>query len=405
MSDACSAEVRIADGLLLRRYREQGDEVAFTHLRRRHERLVFSAALRETGDRSLAEDATQGAFLLLMRKGFPDDASLAGWLFGAVRLVSMNLVREESRRRIRERRAYQEPETPDEAWVTVEPHLNDALAALKAGDREAVLLRFADERSLAEVGRFLGVGENAARMRVARALERMRVHLRRAGVGVSVVLLASLLSIRLADATPSASTPIGFAPSARAVRFARRTFWTPGTGALWSPSVVLPSAFLVLALGGAIYRKATELPALSPIDAVRLLARCEGAWKGSLEFADDRTQVRTSTATMVAVAREGDGLRLAARFPDYANLDTTTIRPLGEGRFAIDARGSHRLDGEYRLVRLQDGTPAFLGFSPTVRGEVRFRFLVTADRLTIQEEFERDGTWRFRNRYELSRTP
>ena len=53
---------------------------------------------------------------------------------------------------------------------------------LKDSDREALLLRYFERRSMAEVGSRLGLSENAARMRVERALERLRERLTRRGV-------------------------------------------------------------------------------------------------------------------------------------------------------------------------------------------------------------------------------
>ena len=390
------SEEILPDGLLLRRYREKGDEAAFAELRRRHGRLVLATCRRETGDPALAEDAAQGAFLLLIRKGFDDDASLAGWLHGAARRVSQNLVRGEVRRRRRERHAFEEIESPDEAWSATAPHIDDALAGLKAGDREAVLLRFAGEMSLAGVGATLGIGENAARMRVSRALDRMRDSLRRAGVGVSALLLASLLSTRLADAEPLSSAP----PSSRARRVARVA------GRLPSLPLALAGLGIGLAtLGGVRYAVGLRTPKpLGAREAQALFARAEGGWSGTLEYADDNTGERIRTDTTVRVDRDRGGVRLVARFADYAVADSTTIVPDGAGRYRIDAFGSHTLNGLYTLARGLDGTPTFDGFSPARGTEVRLRLVVTTDALRIQEEYVREGTYRFRNRYDLTRS-
>lgn len=383
------------DGLLLRRYREDRDEAAFAELRRRHERLVFGVCRREIGDTTLAEDATQAAFLLLIRKSFADDASLAGWLHGAARLVSKNLLREEGRRQRRERRAFVETEEPDLAWEAVEPVVDAALAHLKAADREAVLLRFAGEKSLTEVGLALGIPENAARMRVSRALERMRSHIRRAGVAVPVALLATLLSTRLADAAPS----LRKAPSTRALKAVRGGAWTLPMAALWKP-------VLGVVLGvGAIFFTANTLfppPRLGSLQTKVFFARTVGTWHGTLDFADDATGVRTKTETSVEIDRRDGGLRMVARYPGFATADTTSFLPAGEGRFTIENVGSHRLDGAYDLVLL-GGAPTFVGFSPAVRAEVRLSVRAAEGSLVVQEEVRRGGAYRLRNRFELVR--
>ena len=393
------SEERTPDGLLLRRYRG-GDEAAFAEIRRRHGRLVLATCRRETGDAALAEDAAQGTFLLLTRKAFAEDASLAGWLHHAARLVSRNLVREEGRRRRRERRAFEEATEPDRAWEAVSPHIDAALDALKPGDREAVLLRFSGEMSLAEVGAALGVEENAARMRVSRALERLRAHLRRAGVGVAAALLASLLSTRLVDAATLSSAP----PSARAVRLAKRGLPVD----FGSVPLSILVGTLALGFGAVGARTFRSNPRLDSMGTKILFSKSVGAWKGTLEYADDRTGARTKTAVAVVVDRTGGGLRLVATYPAFQNVDTTTFLPDGQGRFRVangGAGSSHRLDGLYDLLRAGDGA-AFVGFSPAVGGDVRLSVGATPDALTLQEEVRRGaGGYRFRNRFDLTRVP
>ena len=62
-------------------------------------------------------------------------------------------------------------------WEQIRPLLDAALDELSAADRDALVLRFMEQRSLAEVGAALGANEDAARKRVQRALEKMRVRL------------------------------------------------------------------------------------------------------------------------------------------------------------------------------------------------------------------------------------
>ena len=59
-------------------------------------------------------------------------------------------------------------------WERIHPMLDEALDELGRTDRDALVLRFFDQRSLAEVGHALGSNEEAARKRVARALEKLR---------------------------------------------------------------------------------------------------------------------------------------------------------------------------------------------------------------------------------------
>ncbi len=56
------------DALLLADYVRNRDAAAFERLVERHIHFVFAAALRQVGDRQLAEDILQGVFLLLSQK-------------------------------------------------------------------------------------------------------------------------------------------------------------------------------------------------------------------------------------------------------------------------------------------------------------------------------------------------
>jgi len=197
------------DDTLLTRYARDGSEAAFGQLVARHLSLVYSTCLRETGSPSLAEDAAQVVFLLLARKAKTLHAapSLAGWLFNAARFVAKNVRKQEARRQRREQTVMQEmtqrQETPALEWGRVEPLLNDALAALKPQEREAVLLRFIEGHSLAETGAALALSEDAARMRVSRAVEKMRRYLTSHGAAVTGLVLTGFLTSEAARPVPA----------------------------------------------------------------------------------------------------------------------------------------------------------------------------------------------------------
>jgi hypothetical protein len=72
--------------------------------------------------------------------------------------------------------------------------IDSLLDRLSEKDRDAVVLRFFEGRSFAEVGRHLRLNEDAARMRVDRALERLRAFLARRGIASSTAVLAATLA-------------------------------------------------------------------------------------------------------------------------------------------------------------------------------------------------------------------
>ena len=200
----------IPDHELLRRYAEQGADVAFTELVRRHCDLVWAAARRVSGDADLARDVAQTVFTDLARKAdkLPPGTVLAGWLYRAACHAAAKHIRGENRRMQRERQAMQQNELRSgdaeaRAAAELQPVLDAALADLTEADRDAVVLRFLAGRSLAEVGATLGTNEDAAQKRVSRALEKLRDAFRKRGVTVSGGIVAAALGVAGTQAAPA----------------------------------------------------------------------------------------------------------------------------------------------------------------------------------------------------------
>lgn len=204
------------DATLLRRYAEEQSEAAFAEFVQRHLPLVYAAALRRLqGDAHRAEDITQLVFCAAARDAqkLSRHTVLTGWLFTATRNAVIDTQRSESRRRTREEQA-QAMQTvsldpaADADWTRLQPVLDAALDELAASDREAVLLRFFQSRTFAEVGAAMGTSEEAARKRVERALDKLRALLDRRGIQST----SAALAVALAGQT-SAAVPAGLAAS------------------------------------------------------------------------------------------------------------------------------------------------------------------------------------------------
>lgn len=194
------------DWQLIQKYVQEGGQAAFSGLVRRHTDLVYCTCLREIGDPALAEDATQAVFLILARKSrsFRPGTTLSSWLFQTALLTSKNVLRRERRRQAREQRMVMEmaqatPPQPD-GWEEMEPLLNNALHALPTAQRGLVLERFLEDHPLAEIGAARGISEDAARMRLNRALDRLRRWFAARNVVLPAAALAALLPLAVRPA-------------------------------------------------------------------------------------------------------------------------------------------------------------------------------------------------------------
>ena len=167
------------DHQLLAEFARKNSEAAFAALVERHVGLVYSVALRTVGNASAAEEITQAVFIILARKadGLSAKIILSGWLYQTTRLTAANFLRTEIRRQHREQEAYMQsllndPQTDShEVWQRIAPLLDAALDKLGPRDRDALALRFFENKSLAEVGAATGTSENAREPRAGKAAE------------------------------------------------------------------------------------------------------------------------------------------------------------------------------------------------------------------------------------------
>jgi RNA polymerase sigma factor (sigma-70 family) len=257
------------DSEMLDAYAVDGSETAFGQLVRRHLALVYSAALRQLGgDCAAAEDVAQLVFAALARDAdrLRKRGSLAGWLHTTTRYQAINVRRSDERRLLRETTALAMNPTDDTAaWEEMSPILDTALHELPETDREAVLLRFFEKLSLGEVGSRLGVGEDAARKRVDRALDKLRGLLAKRGVtSATAAALAALLIDRA-----SASPPVQLA--AEVTGAALKAAATAVSGGLlawflgWPAKVVLMAGIAAIVASVAIQHRGSDSTRLASV--------------------------------------------------------------------------------------------------------------------------------------------
>ncbi len=210
------------DMQLLQEYARGNSEEAFETLVSRHINLVYSAALRRVGNPHQAEEITQAVFVILARKAprLSRATVLSGWLYQTARLTAANFLRTENRRRHREQEAHMQTvvnEPGPELWKQIGPVLDEAMAHLSETDRNAIVLRFFEGKPLKEVGAALGTTDDAAKMRVNRAVEKLRAFFLKRGITLSSAGLAASIcdnSVQAAPAGLAASVTLGVGQSA-----------------------------------------------------------------------------------------------------------------------------------------------------------------------------------------------
>ncbi len=192
----------------LRDYAATGSHEAFRALSARYVDMVYASARRQVADVHLAEDVTQAVFIVLATKArsVPTDRPLSAWLMKVTRYCAANARRTRAHRTDHERRAAEMArEVNVEAdWnEELAPLLDEGLSKLRPADRDVLLLKYFEKKSLREVGEALGVSEEAAQKRVTRAVDRLRDFFRRRGATMSAITLAAVLTSESAKAAPA----------------------------------------------------------------------------------------------------------------------------------------------------------------------------------------------------------
>jgi RNA polymerase sigma-70 factor (ECF subfamily) len=158
----------------------RGQESAFTELVRRHEDRIFALALKMTGNRSDALDATQDTFIQCFRQAakFRGESAFGTWLYR----IGINSCRDLLRKR--KRLPALEDEVPEadppsdrgpsiEDAVSARLDLRTALAALNEDYREAVALHDLGGVPYEEIATMTGVSIGTVKSRISRGRKRL----------------------------------------------------------------------------------------------------------------------------------------------------------------------------------------------------------------------------------------
>jgi len=157
-----------------------GERAAFAALVRRHQRAVYSLALRMLSDRHAAEDLAQEVFLQLYRNlaAVSSDSHLTFWL----RKVTMHRAIDRLRREPpHEVAALIDAELPASEAAVGDPildrRLRRLLAELPPAARAVVLLRYQEDLDPTDIARTLRMPVNTVKSHLKRSLAELRERL------------------------------------------------------------------------------------------------------------------------------------------------------------------------------------------------------------------------------------
>ena|GEM_PF-3788963 len=321
---------------LLTEFRKNRSEAAFRGIVEGNLGFVLSVAQRVLHNPDLARDVAQGVFVRLAKdpQRVPAGLPLAAWLHRTTRSAAIDLVRAEETRRRHERTAadltaMKEPATD---WSQLSPEIDRALDELPEPDRIAVVLRFFKNHSHAEIGATLGVGADAARMRVTRALERLRDILGKRGVTIATATLAATL-----PAHAGVAVPVGLSASITSTALASATAAPASLAALLSTvlmnakTLAIPAACLAL-IAVSVWQRVEIHEVTRHLDAARASANAITSIHGDARDPRAKTtadnpaglidQARRLAALEPLAAREAALLDWAQQFTSSAELNT-----------------------------------------------------------------------------------
>ncbi len=247
----------LSDNELLTAYERERDEAAFGAFAARHVDMIFAVCLRRSGNRQLAEEATQNVLIALsskVRKFTAGDSNLTAWLHTSTKFEIAKLQRREARIKLREQ-AYaadqMKTSTPDEedTFQRLLPLLDETIDQLRAPDREVIVRRYLEGQDFRHIGKALGISEDAAQKRTSRAFDVLNQFFRRkAGVSVSATALAAGIGQHCAEAAPAACLQFSAAASTGLASLLTTTTIT--TMSLTKITAITAAA--VVAIGGGI---------------------------------------------------------------------------------------------------------------------------------------------------------
>src|SRR3569833_2217566 len=167
-----------------------GNQAAYADLVRRHQRFVFTLAMRYTKSREDAEEIAQDCFVKTYRSlaSFQGQSKFTTWLYSIVYTTAMTF--------LRKRRIDTDSIDDEGTFIQVESqasvydvnnaenksrsfYLNQAIGQLLPDDAAIITLFYKGEQSLEEIAQALGMEANTVKVKLFRSRQRLKEKLER----------------------------------------------------------------------------------------------------------------------------------------------------------------------------------------------------------------------------------
>jgi len=200
------------DRTLLNRFAADRNEKDFHQLSRRYMGLIFHAALRRTGSRQLAEEASQNVLCALAKKAASlakQPGRLPAWLHRATLYESSKIMRSEKAHQRRARLEHPDdiPTTATEEganWSEIIPHLDLALDRLSDSERTIIFQHYFENKTFPKIAEIRAQPSATVQKQCRRAIGKLARTLRGKGVVLSSTTLATAIGAECAKAAPAA---------------------------------------------------------------------------------------------------------------------------------------------------------------------------------------------------------
>ncbi len=162
-----------------------GNQAAYADLVKRHQRFVFTLAMRFAKNREDAEEIAQDCFIKAYRSlsSFQKQSKFSTWLYSIVYTTAMTF--------LRKRRVDTDSIDDENTYIQLESqssgmknnmaenrsrsyYLNQAIEQLLPDDATIITLFYMGEQSLEEIGQTLGIDPNTVKVKLFRARQRLK---------------------------------------------------------------------------------------------------------------------------------------------------------------------------------------------------------------------------------------